>query len=399
MGFQTRIDQLRQIRGSHNYLDNISTVNEQVVAESSLTLEEDLNVIRTLLKGITGKENWYDASTINLEDSVGSSLKKLIQPVQLNNLNLVNGEVASGLTSGTVSENSLDNGYIIELHNATPTLSSKAIIQLRDKNTNAPLITEDEQNIIGIMFGTEGVINSSLITLEDDLIIKTYIDNAGTLTPYNHTGNVEALIPQRVNFKDIDENALMSGSGFAGAIGSIELGDRVFTPSDLAGYFNIQDDESITDVINKIIEVSSNEITLTNIISNITGIDSDYGVSWTEENYISSTDNFSQSIDKLDMALKIVENQVDNNTITTITQNIDDTIIAGTVHTIPEDKTYDNTNSESMKIYINGSRTSSDASCGGAGLGDYSETSTTEVTFNGTLVATDLVVYEIFKEI
>jgi len=54
--------QLEQIRNSATYDDAISGVHTSAVAEIAVsgTLQHDLNVVRTLIKNITGTTNWYD---------------------------------------------------------------------------------------------------------------------------------------------------------------------------------------------------------------------------------------------------------------------------------------------------------------------------------------------------
>ncbi len=54
--------QLEQIRRSATYDDGILSVNTSSIAEPTVSgsLEEDTNVIRTLLKQLKGSTNWYD---------------------------------------------------------------------------------------------------------------------------------------------------------------------------------------------------------------------------------------------------------------------------------------------------------------------------------------------------
>jgi hypothetical protein len=54
--------QLEQIRQSSTYDDDVSGVNTPSVAEPTVSgsLEDDTNVIRTLLKQLKGTTNWYD---------------------------------------------------------------------------------------------------------------------------------------------------------------------------------------------------------------------------------------------------------------------------------------------------------------------------------------------------
>jgi len=57
------LDQLVQIRRSGTYDDAVSGVNTSAVAEPTVSgsLQEDLNVIRTLMKDLKGGTNWFDS--------------------------------------------------------------------------------------------------------------------------------------------------------------------------------------------------------------------------------------------------------------------------------------------------------------------------------------------------
>lgn len=67
------IRQLEQIRNSATYDDYISDVNNPDVAEIAVsgTMQHDMNVIRTLIKNITGTTNWYDDSGTDLTTLAG----------------------------------------------------------------------------------------------------------------------------------------------------------------------------------------------------------------------------------------------------------------------------------------------------------------------------------------
>jgi len=56
------LEQLSQIRSSRLYDDTVAGVYTSAVAEPTLSgsLQEDLNVVRTLMKSLKGSTNWYD---------------------------------------------------------------------------------------------------------------------------------------------------------------------------------------------------------------------------------------------------------------------------------------------------------------------------------------------------
>ena len=55
------LDQLVQIRRSGTYDDAVADINNSAVAEPTVSgsLQEDMNVVRTLMKDIKGTSYWY----------------------------------------------------------------------------------------------------------------------------------------------------------------------------------------------------------------------------------------------------------------------------------------------------------------------------------------------------
>ena len=66
--------QLEQIRRASNYDDQVANVNTSGVAEPTVSgsLEDDTNVIRTLIRQLKGTTNWYDEPVTNLADLYSS---------------------------------------------------------------------------------------------------------------------------------------------------------------------------------------------------------------------------------------------------------------------------------------------------------------------------------------
>lgn len=95
--------QLEQIRRAATYSDTVASVNTAGVAEPTISgsLEEDTNVIRTLLKqikfGLAGGENWFD------------DLTKYIDPTNTDAINTPNKYA----TLKNIAGNTLDAKTII----------------------------------------------------------------------------------------------------------------------------------------------------------------------------------------------------------------------------------------------------------------------------------------------
>ena len=65
---RSKLRQLEQIRNAITYDDNVVNVNTYDVAEPTISgsLENDTNVIRTLIKQLKGTTNWYDDPGIDI---------------------------------------------------------------------------------------------------------------------------------------------------------------------------------------------------------------------------------------------------------------------------------------------------------------------------------------------
>jgi hypothetical protein len=69
---RSKLRQQEQIRKSETYDDVVSDVNTSSTAEPTASgvgsLEEDLNIIRTLMKQVKNTTNWYDAPDYNIAE-------------------------------------------------------------------------------------------------------------------------------------------------------------------------------------------------------------------------------------------------------------------------------------------------------------------------------------------
>ena len=438
MAIKSLISQARQIKASEgyrdlNFVDGLQgarelsgDVHSAAVAEGTTYLEEDINHLRTQIKEIIGKNFWYDSASKSIEDLAGSA-RTIIQPVQIaGGITFAAGTADSGLTSGTAADESgTTEGY---LFGAAATDGKHRVI-LRDKVTNMPIVDADENLVFGLIEAGTATDGSDLSTT--GLNIVTYTDVDGTLTPFAYDGEAEVVIPQRVAFKDANEDFAMINAGFANSVGSIELGDRQWVALDPAtGSYDIVlesgdnadlgivTNDSLTKVINKLIEKSSTAEDQSTAAKGLIGytqgtdglIDTDLETEWDGDgvstNYIdydagAGTTTILGAIKVLDNTLKIVEDLAKSASVNKQVEILAADLAEATEWIIPNAVKVVMDDKDAIDVIVNGQRLSSDKQVSGTagdGSGDYTVSSNTGITFNWPLLAGDVIVVDVFKE-
>lgn len=426
MAIKSLISQTRQIKASELYSD----VENMAGAEGTTYLNEDLNMLRTQIKNITGLTNWYSVPTGNIASIVSSGVatKKLIQPVQVaGTVTFAAGGVGlTGINSGVASEilNTTTDGYVYD-SNITPAVNTKATVMVRDAVTNAVILDINERTIFGVLT-FDGVDGGAVTGITGGLLtVKLYTDVNGTATPNDYSGSAEIIIPQRVALGSVDEAFSMVNAGFAGAVGAIELGDRMWTELDpLTGLYGVTDgtndelginaNSGLTAAINALIPEASKARDIATAVQTVTGVTVNDTTDWAlttnlasewdgagvATNYLNGTTtdtNYLQAFKTLDAQLFTVATAAANASSDKIVDILVASVAQGVPVTVPGARTYLNTDKDAMDVLLNGQELISDTVAGGAGLGDYAETSTTSVTFNFPLDASDIVTYKIYK--
>jgi len=404
MALISKIDQLRQIKASASYADvdlGDNNADRSTLVEGAASLQEDLNNIRSQILDILGSDatKWSDLPSTTLTEVAGASKKMFIQGVQVA-ITGVNGssvELAqTNSINGTANTN--DPGIVNEAHDATLAVGSKATAIIRDKATNEVIVDVDEREIFGI------VQHEDPSTDENKLYLKFFVDDDGTLVERTITGDIEVILPDRQNLKDLSETAFFSNAGFAGAVGAFEIGDRVWkdvNSTDGTPIYNFVENEDITKTINKIAAVGGPVKNLNDNISAVTGITSDtFNTTFKTDNadsYLEDGDTLYDAIKKLDVQAKRLQDEIDNVSADKVISIITESIAEGTAITLPDSKTYDNADKDALDVYVNGQLLVSDAVAGGDGKGDYAETSNTEITFHMPIEPGDVITYKIYK--
>lgn len=444
MAIKSLISSARQIRASEaykdlNYVDGTQGVRElagdvhsAAVAEGTTYLEEDINHLRTQLKEIIGKTNWYDAASISLEGLASTGNKTIIQPVQvMAPVTFAAGSadlttIASGtggLASGT------ENGYVFD-DSVTPPVTTKAKVILRDKVTNMPIVDADENIVYGVLT-FDGADAGAVTGLAGGLLtVKLYTDVDGVATPSTYDGVAEIVIPQRVGLSDAAEDFAMINAGFAGAVGSIELGDRMWVALDPAtGNYDlvaetgdnadlaITKNDGLTKVINALIAKASLGEDKATGASDVLGVtygtdglvDTDFETEWDGDgistNYIdynagAGTTTILGALKVLDNQLKVVESLAENAGADVQVAILASDLAEATAYTVPNTKTILTGDKDAVNVYVNGQLLASDLQVSGTagdGSGDYTISATDTITFNFPLLAGDVVSIHIFK--
>jgi len=403
MAVKSLLSQARQIKASVSHTDvalGADNADRSTLVEGESFLEGDLNNLRSMILDITGETKWSDIPAVTLKDAAGTNNKLILQPIQYSGSvtdadNVVTDlDAVAGVANTTATE---DLGYVVT-DSDSPAPGTKAYVALRGKATNMPLVDADENQIFAVAYNDGN----------DKVQLKFFTDVDGTYTAATLEGTVdfESILPSREKLVDVNEGFAMVNAGFAGQVGAFEIGDRAWKDGLLndgaTATYGFVDDEDITKTINKIAAIGIDDKNLGDNVSAVSGIDS---ATFTtkfktdnEDSYMEDGDTLYTALTKLDAQAKAnadaAANASSDKVISIVTEDVEE----GTNVTIPKSKTYLNTNKDAMSVYVNGAALISDAVAddnNSGDTGDYSEASTTEVSFNFPLEAGDVIVYEI----
>lgn len=400
MALKSLLNQARQIKASKSFTDiELGTDNagRKTLVEGQEFLEQDINVLRSMIKDITGAPEWQDLPATTLTELALTADKKVLQPVQyaqdgINGTSIVTTLDVNipGITNNT---GTTDIGYILD-DTAIPSVISKARVTLRDKNTNQILVNAAEKVIYGIA-SNNGT---------DKIQVKFYTDVNGTATEATITGDVEMILAYRERLDSISKESLLVNAGFAGSVGAFELGDRVYIDVDDNGtpVFGFIVDKDITETVNKLAQVAGTDKILGDNISTVSGITATNKTTFKTDDANSNLedgDNLIIAITKLDTLSNQLKEDIANVSGDEVSEILAADIAEGVEYTIPGAKTYLNTDKDAITIFLNGVKMASDLVIGdgSVGNGDYTPFSTTTIKFNLPLEATDLITCVITK--
>ena len=411
--------QLEQIRRAALYDDAVVDANTSAVAEPTVSgsLEEDTNVIRTLLKQLKGTTNWYDAppdyfdptntdaiSTANksatLNNISGNTLDAKTIIVAVSDDNSGNGYTVSGTSTGVmlspVTTNYADAANRLGLPIFASTTNSGAYydlggndnvcrVDIINTSNDGEFITTAGDTVYGKFhdgadFGGTGETS--------DVYVRLYANNApidmssvsGTVT------NIKFVYPVRKRLSDMQEHEWLRTDFISSWEGDIELIEDINNMWGFTGASNNVDSTTGTWT-----NTSASYLLQSDPSSLKTAIDLiNDGVGsrlFAEENYISSGATITAALDALDQEIKDLSDSIASGVGEKYTESVGVAITKNVAHTLPYSITYtpeDTAGREGMNmdVFVDGQLLAADTGANGVNADrDYAETSSTSVTF------------------
>lgn len=406
--------QLEQIRRSATYDDAVSSVNTSSVAEPTVSgsLEDDLNVVRSLMLQLKGGSNWYDdpgkyfdpadtdaGNTANKQMSLANIKGKTTDSqtviLAVTEDNSGSGFTVSGTSTGALATistsyataadrrglpvfNSVTNSGTYHDEGGADNVCRVDVI---DMNSDAEFDDGSGNTIYAKMY--DGADNGGAGS-GTDVYFRFFKNNAECDLTGTGVTSVYFVYPQRKVMSDVAEYEWMRTDFVSSWEGDVELtedisnlwsftgaGDNVTSPTwtNTTGNYPLSGDPSDLEAA---INALNDEID---------------DMSFTEDNYIADGDTVADALDKLDQALKDVEESVEAGVGEKYVESVSGGFSANTVHQLPSGITYtpDSTagrEGSNMDVFMDGQLLAADTGAAGVNADrDYGETTTSGITF------------------
>jgi len=181
MGQRSFLSQLLQVGGTSIYSDIIANPHTQPVAEGQVTLEDDLNIVRTLLKDLLGDTYWYTAPAWDIKNISGKFFMYRRHEAGLDNVSISGASTTAFDTAikgipnhGSGGGNSSTRGVIVN--------STRAYeVGLRDHSTHNAFDDGSGNEVYGRLSFTGG-----------NYVVTFYSMKAGVETAYTFGASVTA---------------------------------------------------------------------------------------------------------------------------------------------------------------------------------------------------------------
>ena len=410
--------QLEQIRRAATYDDQVTDVNLSVVAEPTISgsLEEDTNVLRTIIRQMKGTTNWYDSLGKYFDPSdtdVSNTENK-----DLNFNNIKNNTLDAKTIVIAVTDDNSGSGYSITA-SGTGVMLSPVTTNYADvaDRRGLPIFASTANN--GSYFDEGGddnvcridVVNSSndgeFVTTDGEIVYAKFHDGAdfgGTgegsdvyarfyanNTPIDFTSvsgvdNVYFVYPVRKKLSDMEEHEWLRTDFISSWEGDYELIEDISDLWSFAGSANNIDSTTGTwtnTTSSYLLESDPSNLKAAIDLIN-TGVGSRL---FSEGNYLTSGSTITAALDTLDQELKDLVDSVEAGVGEKYVESVGTAITKNTPHTLPYSLEYTPENTagregKNMDIYVDGQLLAADTGANGANADrDYGETSGTQITF------------------
>jgi hypothetical protein len=410
--------QLEQIRRAATYDDNVANVNLAAVAEPTVSgsLEEDTNVIRTLMKQVKGTTNWYDdpGKYFDPTNTDASSTENK----QLDLSNIKNNTLDAKTIIVAVSDDNSGASYTVS-GTTTGVLLSPVNTNYADaaNRLGLPIFASTANN--GSYFdegGDDNVCRIDVVNAEDD---SEFVDTSGNVvyakfhdgadfggsgegtdvyvrfyannTPIDFStvsgvSSVYFVYPLRKRLSDMQEYDWLRTDFISSWEGDIELIEDI---QNLWGYTGSANNvDGTTGSWNNATASYLLQADPSNLKSAIDAINDGVGARlFTEQNYITNGDSISSALNSLDQEMKDLSDAMAAGIGDKYVESVDTIISKNTAHTLPYSITYTPEDSagregKNMDVFIDGQLLAADTGLNGANADrDYGESSGTTVTF------------------
>lgn len=417
------IRQLEQIRRAATYADDVVDVNTAAVAEPTVSgsLEEDTNVIRTLLKQLKGTTNWYDspgtyfdptntdAGNVETKDLTMANLKNNTLDAKTIILAVSDDNSGSGYTvSGTATGFTLapiTTNYADAVdRTGLPVFASTANngsyydeggqdrvcrIDVIDAATDSEIVTASGHTVYakfhdGADFGGSGE--------NTDVYVRFYANDVPIdWSEVGTTNTLSIVYPVRKKMSDMAEYEWLRTDFISSWEGDVELIEDI---RNIWSYTGASDGSTSPQPWNNTSASYLLNSDPTDLKSAIDAINDGVGSRlFTEDNYLTDGMSITAALDTLDQSLQDVADSVSAGVGDKYVESVGAAITKNTPHTLPMSLTYtpDDTagrEGKNMDVYVDGQLLAADTGANGANADrDYGETSTTQITFRFNIQA------------
>lgn len=426
------IRQLEQIRRSATYDDQVASVNTGAVAEPTVSgsLEEDLNVIRTLVRQVKGTTDWF--GTLGTYFDPTNTTSGSAELKDLNLLNFKNNTLDAKTVIISVSDDNSGSGYTVSGTSTGVLLSNTTQYATAADRTGLPIFAStanagsywDEGgadrvvrvDVINDLTGAEmqdtsgDVIYAKLHDGADfagtgdgtDVYARFYAGgNPTDLTSVTGTiGTLTFVYPQRKAMSDMAEYEWQRTDFISSWEGDVELiedimnlwlytgsGDGVSSTagswSNATGSYPLSGDPSTLQAAVDALNTSAGDM------------------DWTTANYITIGDSLATAISALDSQVKTNADNISGGVGEKYVEEAAALITKNTVHSLPAGLSYTPESTagqegKNMDVYVGGQLLAADTGVNGANADrDYGETTASGITFRFNIQAGRNITYVI----
>jgi hypothetical protein len=416
------LTQYEQIRRSATYTDTVSGVNTIAVAEPSTptasgssdsVLEHDLNVIRTLTKQIKGTTNWFDSNGNYFDPSDTDGLNS--ENKELNLANIKNNTLDANTMLLPVEESNSGAGYTINPGDAGflyttslayATASDRRGLPIYQSTANSGSYYDEggQDRVVGIDLidmntgaefrdGSGNIIYAKFHDAADhggtgdgtDVYVKFYTEAGAYTTTSGDPSSIMMLYPYRKVLNDVAEHEWCRTNFVTSWEGDAVIVEDIVNLQSYTGATDNMSSPSWTSISGSYM-LDSNPSSVKDALD---VINDEFGSRiFTENNYLTNGQSITDLLNTLDTEMYDLSTSVADGVGEKHTEVVASDISAGSAHQLPVTLSYtpDSTSGQqgsNMDVYLDGQLLAASTGTNGNNEDrDYSETSSTHITFH-----------------